>query len=94
MLPKKRKFFPSELENYNYANSSDQQEAPSNEDNNHGEGNNEAEMEDVGIDLSCKTRSSPEKEVVTAFRKVSNDPSASTPSTSAGHSSSVIYETR
>ena len=95
MLPKKRKFFPAEVENFNNS-LSDQQEAPDNEDDNHEpvEENNKSEVEDVGIDLSCKTRPSQDNEVATAFRKVTNDTSASTASTSVRPSLSVVFETR
>ncbi len=92
MLPKKRKFIPAEFENFNFA-SSGQQDVANEDDHGAAEDNNEAEMEDVGIDLSCKTRPSPDKEVVTAFRKISND--ATIPTVSAqGPSTSVIYEAR
>lgn len=92
MLPKKRKFVPAEFDNFNFA-SSGQQEASNEDDHVATEDNNEAEMEDVGIDLSCKTRPSPDKEVVTAFRKISNDNSVST-APPQGPSSSIVYEAR
>ena len=92
MLPKKRKFIPTEFENFNFS-SSGQQEVSNEDDHVAAEDNNEAEMEDVGIDLSCKTRPSPDAEVITAFRKISNDTSVTTAS-APGPSSSVIYNAR